>query len=165
MLQSFDELNEFLRWRTSLHGVATNEDEMVFAGFYLRHGPEEMPETSCVVQLDPNYSDVFDTTYFQQKGVPIKMPKERTAPVWSLIKKEGDEIVCSIDGKSYDAVNWKTGGSRYEMAVRRQTPFQKSGSTRRERVSNHAKIGPNMLCPCGSGENSKDTVSRGLRGH
>ena len=48
-IDSFEKLKGFLEWRRTLHGVAVNEDEAVFAGcFSSRMGPSMCPmEPRC----------------------------------------------------------------------------------------------------------------------
>jgi len=50
-IATFEQLQSFLLWRRGLHGLVANEDEAVFAGFFLRHGPIELPKEADMIQL------------------------------------------------------------------------------------------------------------------
>ncbi len=145
-------LLEFLDWRRKLHGIATNEDEAVFAGFYVRHGAAAMPDGaedgSTMVQLDANYADVFEAEYFKRQGYDVEMPPEGTGPpVWSAMNREGDSINFSINGKKRDSINIKTGADAKQMR-------QDLAHTKRA-APNRKRPGRNDPCPCGSGNKYK----------
>ncbi|MEL6894587.1 MAG: SEC-C metal-binding domain-containing protein [Planctomycetota bacterium] len=145
-------LTEFLGWRKNLHGIATNEDEAVFAGFYVRHGAVAMPDNgiagSTMVRLDADYADIFEAEYFKRQGYDVEMPPEETGPpVWSMMKRDGDVIDFSIDGKKFDSVNIKTGQDAKQM--RRDAAHAKKFAAGRKRP------GRNDPCPCGSGRKYK----------
>ena len=148
---------EFLSWRRGLHGVATNEDEAVFAGFYVRHGAAPMPEVAksglTMIRLDADYADIFEAEYFKRQGYDVEMPSEKTGPpVWTMMERDGDVINFSIDGKKRDAVNIKTGKDAKQM--RRDATHAKAAASRRKRT------GRNDPCPCGSGQKYKKCCLR-----
>lgn len=142
-IDSFQRLKAFLLWRRELHGIAINEDEAVFAGFFFRHGPCEMPHGAKLVQLHPDYADVFEVEHFKRKGIDIPIRDEGGhPPVWSSMKRRGDDIEFRIAGKLHDSINIKTGENRR----RRDRP--RSGT------------GRNDPCPCGSGKKFKKCCRR-----
>lgn len=150
-------LVEFLSWRNGLHGVATNEDEAVFAGFYVRHGAAPMPEVakrgSTMVRLDADYADIFEAEYFKRQGYDVEMPSEKSGPpVWTMMERDGDVINFSIDGKKRDAVNIKTGKDAKQM--RRDAAHAKTAA------SGQRRLGRNDLCHCGSGKKFKKCCIR-----
>lgn len=74
------ELRAYLEQRLRLHGKVFASYELEFAGSFIEHG--RMPEVvkaDAVVQLDPNYSDVFDAIhrhiYFGAPSVQIVRKK------------------------------------------------------------------------------------------
>jgi hypothetical protein len=141
-------LVEFLDWRRKLHGIATNEDEAVFAGFYVRHGAAQMPDGAeagpTMVRLDADYADVFEAEYFKRQGYDVEMPPEETGPpVWSSMNRDGDVINFSINGKDRDSINIKTGEDANQM--RRDSTHAKQVAPVRKRP------GRNDPCLCGSG--------------
>lgn len=145
-------LTEFLEWRRNLHGIAANEDEAVFAGFYVRHGAVAMPGKghagSTLVRLNADYADIFEAEYFKQQSYDVEMPPEETGPpVWSMMKRDGDVIDFSIDGKKFDSVNIRTGQDAKQM--RRDAAHAKKLAAGRKRP------GRNDPCPCGSGRKYK----------
>ena len=150
-------LLEFLEWRKDLHGVAMNEDEAVFAGFYVRHGAAPMPDgatsDSTMIRLDADYADIFEAEYFKRQGCDVEMPPERTGPpVWSMIERDGDTINFSIDGEKQDSINVKTGKDSNQM--RRDSAHEKTKASRRKR------LGRNDPCHCNSGKKYKKCCLR-----
>src|SRR5207253_2149576 len=59
-VDTFEKLISFLGWRRKLHGRVFSEDEAAFAGYFVRHGPTTIPQDATMVQLDPNYTDIFE---------------------------------------------------------------------------------------------------------
>ena len=128
---------EFVQWRRLLHGKASNEDELCFAGYFLRHGAIEIPKKASVLQINQNYSDIFEEEYFRRKGYDIPDLKDFVGkPHFSSMRRDGDEMVFSLGGKEIEAINFQTGQKR-------------SLKTKKQRRGN--RIGRNDLCPCGSG--------------
>ena len=162
VMSSFEQLVAFLRWRRNLHGVAVNEDEAVFAGFFLRHGPADVPRNAALVQLDASYADVFEADYFRRKGAPIDLPKEVGPPVWSSMQRDGDTITYKIDDEFYDAVDLKTGRSIRESAESQARTYRSEpeSSTLQGKHQPHAKPRRNGPCPCGSGQKYKKCCLR-----
>lgn len=154
-LDSFERLREFLLWRETLHGRAFNEDEAVFAGFYVRHGAADLPVDADVVTLNAEYADIFEAEYFRRRGLDVEMPPEAVGPpVWSSMRREGDEVVFEIDGKREGSINLFTGN----------TPAVRPGTTRVSPPQAHAsreRVGRNEPCPCGSGKKFKRCCLRG----
>lgn len=134
-----EKLKSFLIWRRDLHGKAINEDEAVFAGAFLRHGPFEIPE-GAFTQLDADYADVFEQESRRRRGQPYKMPPENTGPpVFANFEQQEDELVFKINGKPHDTLNIMTGETR---SLDKRVNRQKS-----------ARNGP---CPCRSGHKFKN---------
>ena len=122
-----DNLAKFLVERVRLHGKAFSDDELDYAGFYLRHGGFEsiFRIEADLVQLGTDYSDVFDLVYqhLYQGGPAIEIT--RSDPVLfnlSEALKRGENLVLP----------------------------SKSVQKKSER-----KVGRNERCPCGSGRKFK----------
>jgi SEC-C motif len=147
-MDSFEKLRGFLEWRRKLHGVAVNEDEAVFAGCFLTHGPFDVPDGAALLQLNADYADIFEAEYFRRKGKNVKIPDENIGPpVFSSVERVGDEITFKIEGKVKDVLNIRTGESR-------------KPSSRKRTRSKHDKVGRNDPCPCGSGKKFKKCCMR-----
>ncbi len=147
LIDNKQKLLNFVLWRRTLHGNATNEDEAVFAGFFFRHGPVEIPSNeSTIVQLQADYADVFEAEYFRRQGHDIEKPSEIvTPPVWSSMDRDGDTINFRIDGKLHDTIDIKMGSDDDGI-----------DSNSRESLDMAAgRPGRNSPCPCGSGKNYK----------
>jgi hypothetical protein len=143
---------EFLKWRSTVHGKAVNEDEAVFAGYYHQHGAIPIPfEGGGIAQLSASYADVFEIEYFRRQGIEIDIPEEKqTPPVWSTITRNGDQIEFRIGDELYDTVNIKTGSSRSDSIVKAEE------SDRFRRIDKRPlRIGRNQISPCGSGRKFK----------
>jgi hypothetical protein len=125
------ELREYIEQRIELHGTVYSEDELDYAGYYIRHG--ELKSTvstkADIVQLNPEYSSLFDDIYrhVHLSGPPFVL--DVTPPVMMDLRKSltQDEPVF------------------IEPAGR---PVTK------------AKIGRNSPCPCGSGKKYKKCCGR-----
>jgi hypothetical protein len=142
-VDSFEKLRRFLEWRRTLHGKAINEDEAVFAGAFLTHGPFEMPKNAALVQLNPDYADIFEAEYFRRKGFAMEKPPENVGrPVFSSMERVGGEILFKTNGKLDDVINIKS-GEHYKPPSRKKS---------RELCG---KVGRNDPCPCGSGKKFK----------
>lgn len=160
LINSETEFLAYLRWRRNLHGKVINEDEAVFAGFFLHHGAAEMPANTDMIQLDGTYSDVFDADYFRRQGMQVdfEFPTERRAPVWSSMKREGDSVSCYIGDEFQDSVNLATGRT-FQEAVATQSPrFDPTHSA--FPATHQSRPGRNSPCPCGSGKKYKKCCSR-----
>ncbi|MFO0821201.1 MAG: SEC-C domain-containing protein [Pirellulales bacterium] len=135
--KSADHFLKFVTWRRSVQGVAQNEDELCFAGYFLRHGAHEFPQRADVVQLDQNYSDVFEEEYFRQNGWDIPERSDFVGqPHWAGMRREGDAMVFSLDDQETESINIRTG----TFTNLRRTPNWRS-----------KRVGRNAPCPCGSG--------------
>ena len=108
-IDNLDKLIGFLRWRQSVQGIAVNEDEAVFAGFYVAHGPVKFPEHADIVQLDANYGDIFEAAYFRSRGIDVPEPKVATQPTFSRIHRKGNDLIFEIDGKVEEVIDFRTG--------------------------------------------------------
>lgn len=148
-IDSFEKLKDFLLWRVCLHGKVLNEDEAVFAGFFVKHGAAQIPESANLVQLDQNYSDVLEEEYFSRKGVLSTSKSDRiAAPVWSSMERSEDEIRFRVENRLRDVININTGHSKADFS--RKLSLRKEGRT-----------GRNELCPCGSGKKFKNCCLEG----
>ena len=111
-ITTHDVLREFLLWRRTLHGRAHNEDEAVFAGFFLKHGAFEFPAKADRVQLNACYADLFEAEYFRRQGIPVEdEDPEISSPVQAAMSRRGNQLIMEIDGNVYDRIDLKTGKS------------------------------------------------------
>jgi hypothetical protein len=141
-IDNLDKLTGFLRWRQSVQGIAVNEDEAVFAGFYATHGPAKFPEHADIVQLDANYADILEAAYFRRRGIDVPEPKPAAKPVFTQTRRQGDDLVFEIDGKVEEVINFRTGDQSTSTFAQEHLPKQ---------IHWPGRIGRNDLCPCGSG--------------
>ncbi len=145
-IDDFEKLKEFLLWRRTLHGIAHNEDEAVFAGFCVQHGPYAFPKDADRVQLTANYADMFEVEYFRRQGHPVEAaPEARTPPVLSKMFRRGNRLIFEINGKETDSIDLLTGNSSAQNTVAQ--PRRKQSMR-------------NSLCQCGSGRKSKKCCLR-----
>jgi hypothetical protein len=65
-----DKLCDYLDGRIKLHGKVFTTDELVIAGFYIKHGElnQLVGLEADTLILDEGYSDVFDKMYFAARG-------------------------------------------------------------------------------------------------
>lgn len=141
-------LQDFILWRRTLHGLAYNEDEAVFAGFFLKHGAFQFPVKADRVQLNACYADVFEAEYFRRQGYTVEEEdSEVIPPVLSAMSRRGNQLVMEIDGEVFDRIDLKTGESMIHRSG--------SGPKRRERSARNA------TCRCGSGRKFKMCCMRG----
>lgn len=138
LMNDYQDFLCFLRWRKTLHGYVNSEDEAVFAGFYLRHGPAEFPEGYGMAPLHASYGDILEAAYFKEKGVDCKVPaiEERTPPVFGELSRKGSDIKLRIDGN--------------------EVSFDDDHASKRKSKRNGA-------CPCGSGKKFKRCCLRSER--
>lgn len=155
VLNTFDQFVKFLRWRRDLHGLFVNEDEAVFAGFFLRHGPQMPPEDQYgLVQLDPSYADVFEIEYYKSKGLDldVNLPGQDQPAVWLSQSMNGDNVDYAVKDNVFESINLYTGESNIEKPwdshinsdIMRKEVFRSDESQVSKRV------GRNSPCPCGS---------------
>lgn len=120
------ELRKYLEQRIQLHGKAISDDELDFAGYYIRHGSFEsvIHVKADMVQLTPEYSSVFDDLYrnIHQAGPPVVF--EPQPPVMADLRRSLSE------------------GEAVFVEPRPQTTSKE-------------KVGRNDPCPCGSGKKYK----------
>jgi len=155
-IDSFEHLTSFLRWRRQLHGKVTNEDEAVFAGYFVSHGPAPFPENADVVALDPSYTDVFEAEYYKQHGFSVKTSDSQvTPPVFVSMRREGDRIIREMDGKNLDET---------DPNATRRSGSKKSRSWKNKSLDgaedHRERNGRNDPCPCGSGRKFKQCCMR-----
>lgn len=136
---------EFFDWRTSIYGIAHNEDELCFAGYFLRHGAVKFPSHVGFVNLDQNYSDVFEKEFFRRKGLVVDgSPDFVGAPHFSEMSRDDDEMVFR-NGNNTERLNVVTGES-----------VGRNSDSRR----NLATVGRNDRCPRHSGKKYKKCCGR-----
>lgn len=120
-----DKFRHFLEQRILLHGKVLSDDELDYAGFFIRHGSFDAALTARadLFQLNPNYSAIFDEVYrhLHAAGPPVTVTE--TEPVLTDLRR-------SLASRRIESVN---------------RPQQRSAR----------KIGRNELCPCGSGKKHK----------
>jgi hypothetical protein len=119
------EFRRYLERRIQLHGKVMSDDELDFAGYFIRHGgfDDELTNSAALTQLNPQYSDVFDDIYrhLHLEGPPVAV--KVSAPVRMDLRR-----------------SLKTGKAAFV-------------ESRNRRVG--GKVGRNERCPCGSGKNFK----------
>lgn len=152
-IDTFDKLTTFLSWRRQLHGRVFCEDEAVFAGYFVRHGPAAIPKDVDMVQLDPKYTDVFEAEYFQRKGIPVKTPPVGLSePVFASMRRDGNKMIQEIGGKVIDTFDLfqepKQGEARNGEHVQKRLKSRVPGDRPPTRPR---EVGRNSPCPCGSG--------------
>jgi len=68
------EFHSYLEQRITLYGRVFSDDELDFAGFFIRHGgfKTAVKQEADLLQLDPSYSSIFDEIYIHlhQGGPP-----------------------------------------------------------------------------------------------
>ena len=120
------QLRKYLDQRSKLHGKAFSDDELDFAGYFIRHGgiDEPIDTKDALIQLDPSYANIFDDIYrhVHQGGPPPGI--EHSKPVLLDFKR-------SLLSGSPTFVDDPPGARVCE------------------------KTGRNSPCPCGSGRNYK----------
>lgn len=66
-----EEFCSYLDQRSKLHGRTANSDELELAGAFLKHGTlPQPPNDNTRLVIHPEYSDVFDELYAEQRGGP-----------------------------------------------------------------------------------------------
>ena len=141
-IDNHETLRDFLLWRRTLHGRAHNEDEAVFAGFFLKHGAYDFPATADHVQLNACYADVFEAEYFRRKGMAVEEDDDQIRPpVISEMSRRGDQLIMKIDGQVFDSIDLTTGKSL--ARIHPAGPMRRGRSLR------------NSNCVCGSGKKFK----------
>jgi len=120
-----EELRRYLACRIQLHGKVMADDELDFAGYFIRHGAlDPLLGRDAQVMLDPTYSAVFDQVYRHlHLGEPPVVIKP-TPPIETRMSR--------------------LAGFTREQAFTDLKPFRAPG-----------KVGRNKRCPCGSGKKFK----------
>jgi len=120
------ELRKYLEQRILLHGKVFSDDELDYAGYFMRHGSFDsaINARTDLLTLNPAYSSLFDDLYrhLHAGGPPVTL--KQTEPVLMDLKRSlvSDQPVF-IDGEG--------------------------------RALPRKKIGRNEPCPCGSGKKYK----------
>lgn len=117
-----EKLRNYLEQRVQLHGKVFSDDELDYAGYFMRHGGFEtaIRAQADLLQLNPDYSSIFDDLYrhLHAGGPPVTL--KPTEPVLMDLRKSlaaGEPIFVDRTGQS----------------------------------TSRKKIGRNEKCPCGSG--------------
>ncbi|QEG22927.1 hypothetical protein [Mariniblastus fucicola] len=119
-VDSPEKLIDFLTWRIREHGRFNEADEATIAGYFVQHGPVPLPNDGTQVRLDDSYDKVFDAAYFRSKGMDIPDPVADENPVWSTMRRDGDQLLLEIDGKEYDRLNLESGVSHRDLLKERR---------------------------------------------
>ena len=120
------EFRKYLEQRILLHGKVFSDDELDYAGFFMRHGSFDsaIKTKADLLQLNPDYSSLFDELYrhLHLGGPPVTL--KQTEPVLMDVKRSlisDQPVFVDTDGRG----------------------------------TLHRKIGRNERCPCGSGKKYK----------
>lgn len=120
------EFRRYLEQRIVLHGKVFSDDELDYAGFFIRHGGFDaaLQTRADLLQLNPEYSSLFDEIYryLYLSGPPVVI--EETEPVLMDLRRS-----LSL-------------GEPIFFEAKEQHGFRK-------------KIGRNSPCPCGSNKKYK----------
>jgi SEC-C motif len=128
----YDEVKfcNFLNERTKLHGKVHSTDELEYAGFFILHGDLSSLNVKNYdrIQLNPNYSDIFNDIYYAQYqgGPPVEFEVNKEPYVMDL-----------------------------RESLRKGYPVEPNDVSI-EPVRTIKKIGRNEKCPCGSGKKYKN---------
>ncbi len=83
------ELRKYLEQRILLHGKVFSDDELDYSGFFMKHGSFEsaIEARADLLQLNPDYSSLFDDLYrhLHLGGPPVAL--EQTVPVLMDLKR------------------------------------------------------------------------------
>jgi hypothetical protein len=115
-----EKLIDFLTWRIHEHGRFSEADEATIAGYFVQHGPVPLPNDGTQVRLDDSYDKVFDAAYFRSKGMDVPDPIAEKNPVWSTMRRDGEQLILEIDGKEYDRLNLESGVSHRDLLKERR---------------------------------------------
>ncbi|MFZ5557228.1 MAG: YecA family protein [Pseudomonadota bacterium] len=120
------EFRKYLDQRVALHGKVLSDDELDYAGYFLKHGDFRalLDVKADLVQLDPHYSGIFDEVYRHLHLGEPHVTLDQTEPVLTDLK------ASLIQGRPAFV-----GGNR--------------------KASSPRKVGRNDPCPCGSGNKYK----------
>lgn len=120
------EFRKYLEQRIVLHGKVFSDDELDYAGYFMRHGSFDsaIKTHADLLQLNPEYSSLFDDLYrhLHLGGPPVAL--KQTDPVLMDLKRSldsGEPIFVDPEGHPVS----------------------------------RRKIGRNEPCPCGSGKKYK----------
>ncbi len=147
-LDTPDKLIDYMDQRSKLHGSVHGDDELDFAGYYLRYGNLDFSEQlrrGDLVFLDGSFSKIFDEDWYEAHGFEVKRDCETKGPYFSMIKMQGDSIsLMSPQGRteSFKVTDLGLSGQPMKSAVRMKG---------RDR---------NKPCPCGSGKKYKKCCGR-----
>jgi hypothetical protein len=120
-----EKFRRFLEQRILLHGKVFSDDELDYAGFFIRHGSFDaaISARADLLQLNPSYSGIFDEVYRHLHSAGPAVSISQTEPVLMDFRRSlasGQPVL--ID------------------------PQERRGSR---------KVGRNEPCPCGSGKKYK----------
>jgi hypothetical protein len=120
------EFRKYLEQRITLHGKVFSDDELDYAGYFIRHGSFDsaVKTKADLLQLDPEYSSVFDDLYrhLHLGGPPVEI--KETEPVLMDLRRSlvsGEPVFVEPEGQPVSP----------------------------------RKTGRNEPCPCGSGKKHK----------
>ena len=120
------EFRKYLEQRILLHGKVFSDDELDYAGYFMRHGSFDsaIKAPADLLQLNPDYSSLFDELYrhLHLGGPPVTL--KQTEPVlMDLTRSLVSDQPVFVNGEGH--------------------------------ALPHKKIGRNEPCPCGSGKKYK----------
>jgi len=145
-LDTPDKLIDYMDQRSKLHDSVYSDDELDFAGYYIRYGNLDFSEQlkkGDHIFLDGSFSKIFDEDWYEAHGFDVKRDNEIEGPFFSMIRRQGNSIsLISPQGitESFDVA---------DLGL----PRMKSAKKMKGRDRNKA-------CPCGSGKKYKKCCGR-----
>jgi hypothetical protein len=140
-LNSPDKFLDYASQRRQLHGSVYTNDELDFAGYYLRYGNLDFSaqlKGRGVLVLDGSFARVFDEDWYEAHGFKIEKGSEANGPYFSVIKRHGDEITLGVEGlpETFETIRLDE-------------------ETTTKSISRRKRPRRNAPCPCGSGKKYK----------
>lgn len=84
-----EKFRHFLEQRILLHGKVWSDDELDYAGYFFRHGNFDaaLAARADLLQLNPNYSDIFDQVYRHLHGAGPPVTINETEPILTDLRR------------------------------------------------------------------------------
>ena len=140
-LDTPDKLIDYIGQRSKLHESVHSDDELDFAGYYIRYGNLDFSEQlkkGDHIFLDGSFSKIFDEDWYEAHGFEVKRDNELEGPYFSMIRRQGNSISLISPQGTTESFNVADLG----------LPGTKSAKKMKGRDRNKP-------CPCGSGKKYK----------